>query len=357
MKAAVLTAPRTIEIQQRPVPEPGPGEARIQVAAVGVCGSDVHYYEEGRIGRQIVQYPTLLGHEAAGVVDAVGPGVELKPGTRVAIEPAASCGQCEHCRAGQYHICPDVKFLGTPPIDGIFEQYHLMPAHCCIPIPETLSLVEAALTEPLGVGLHAVALARPALAETAAVFGSGPIGLCTILALRLTGVKRILATDLVPERLSLAQQVGADAVMNAAEEDAVDWVRQETGGRGVDITFEAAGEQETVAHACQAAAVGGRALFIGIPSEDERSIPMHECRRKELLMQHVRRSNGEAARCLPMVASGRLDLQPLATHFFPLENVTEAFDLVHRYADGVVRAIIQPNEELAGAGGCWGGAL
>ncbi|MGM0485669.1 MAG: NAD(P)-dependent alcohol dehydrogenase [Planctomycetota bacterium] len=347
MKAAVLTAPRTIEIQERPVPEPGPGEARIRIAAVGVCGSDVHYYEEGRIGRQIVQYPTLLGHEAAGVVDAVGPGVDLEPGTRVAIEPAASCGRCECCQAGQYHICPHVKFLGTPPIDGIFEQYHLMPAHCCIPIPDTLSLVEAALTEPLGVGLHAVALARPALGETAAVFGSGPIGLCTLLALRLTGVKRVFATDLVPDRLSLAETLGADAVLNAGQGDVVEWIREETGGRGVDVTFEAAGEQETVTHACRAAAVGGRALLIGIPSEDERWVPMHECRRKELLMRHVRRSNGEAARCLPLVTSGRLDLKPLATHFFPLEKVTEAFDLVHRYADGVIRAIIQPNDELA----------
>lgn len=347
MKAAVLTAPRTIEIQERPVPKPGPGEARIRVAAVGVCGSDVHYYEEGRIGQQIVQYPTLLGHEAAGVVDAVGPGVELPPGTRVAIEPAAPCGQCECCQAGQYHICPRVEFLGTPPINGIFEQYHLMPAHCCIPIPDTLSLVEAALMEPLGVGLHAVALARPALGETAAVFGSGPIGLCTLLALRLTGVKRLLATDLVPERLSLAEKLGADAVMNAGEGDVVEWVRRETGGRGVDVTFESAGEQDTVTHACRAATLGGRALFIGIPSEDERRIPMHQCRRKELLIQHVRRSNGEAPRCLPLLTSGRINLKPLATHFFPLEQVTEAFHLVHRYADGVIRAIIQPNEDLA----------
>jgi L-iditol 2-dehydrogenase len=347
MKAAVLTRPHTIEIQDRPVPDPGPGEVRLKLAAVGVCGSDVHYYEEGRIGNQIVEYPTLLGHEPAGVVDAVGAGVGLAPGTRVAVEPASPCGQCECCRAGRYHICPDVEFLGTPPIDGIFEQFHLMPAHCCIPIPDDLSLTEAALMEPLGVGLHAAALARPGLGETAAIFGSGPIGLCTLLALRVTGVQRIFMTDLVPERLALAERLGADAVMHAGEGDVVEWIRDETGGRGVDVTFEAAGEQETLTHACLTAVRGGRAVLIGIPSEDQLQIPMHECRRHELLMQHVRRSNAEAERCLPLVASGRIDVKPLATHFFPLERVSEAFELVHNYADGVVRAIIQPNDDLA----------
>ena len=348
MKAAVLVAPRTIEIQEHPMPEPGPGEVRLKLAAVGVCGSDVHYYEEGRIGTAVVQYPTLLGHEPSGVVDSVGQGVKLQPGTRVAVEPAAPCGRCEHCLAGRRNICPDVRFLGTPPIPGIYAQYHVLPEHCCIPIPDNMSLTEAALMEPLGVGLHAVQLARLALGETIAIFGSGPIGLCTLLAARLTGVTRILMTDLVPERLDLAKRLGADAVLNADEGDAVEWIRSETGGRGVDVTFEAAGVQETVTHACLAARPGGRAMLIGIPSEDELTMPMHECRRGELLIQHVRRSNGEVAPCLPLVASGRIDVKALATHFFPLERTTDAFDLVHNYADGVVRAVIRPNEDLAG---------
>ncbi len=348
MKAAVLTSPHTIEIQERPMPEPGPGQVRIKLAAVGVCGSDVHYYEEGRIGSQVVQYPTLLGHEPSGVVDAVGPGVTIKHGTRVAIEPASPCRQCELCLAGQYHICPNVKFLGTPPIDGIYAEYHLMPEHCCLPISDNISLVEACLLEPLGVGLHAVSLAEIRLAETIAIFGSGPIGLSTLLAARCTGASRILMTDLVPERLELARSLGADEVFDAGKGDAVQWVHDLTAGRGVDVTFEAAGQQETVTHACSAARRGGRAYLIGIPSVDELNIPMHDCRHRELLMQHVRRSNGEAEKCLPLVASGRINVKPLATHFFPLERITEAFDLVHNYADGVIRAIIQPNADLAG---------
>ncbi len=348
MKAAVLVAPQTIEIQDRPVPEPGAGQVRVKVAAVGVCGSDVHYYFEGRIGTAVVQYPTLLGHEPSGVVDAVGEGATIAPGTRVAIEPAAPCGRCEQCVTGHRNLCPDVRFLGTPPIAGIYQQFQVMPEECCIPIPDDMTLTEAAMMEPLGVGLHAVRLARLNLGETVAIFGSGPIGLCTLLAARVAGAGRVLMTDLLPDRLDLARQMGADAVMNAADGDPVEWVRDETGGRGVDITFEAAGKQDTVTHSCLAARKGGRVVLIGIPSEDDLLIPMHHSRHSELLMQHVRRSNGEVVDCLPLVASGRIDVKPLATHFFPLERTTDGFDLVHRYADGVIRAVIQPNEELAG---------
>ena len=349
MKAAVLTKLRTIEIQDRPMPKPGPGEVRLKLAAVGVCGSDVHYYEEGRIGDQVVQYPTLLGHEPSGIVDAVGKGVKLKPGTRVAIEPASPCMHCEFCLAGRQNICPNVRFLGTPPIDGIYEQYHVMPEHCCLSIPDSLSLVEAALLEPLGVGLHSVALGQPVLGETAAILGSGPIGLATLLAATLVGYRQIFMTDLVPERLALAKSLGADKVMNAKKGKVVEWIMDETKGRGVDVAYEAAGQQETVTQACLAARRGGRVVLIGIPSEDDLTIPMHQCRRRGLLMQHVRRANNEVARCLPLVASGRLKVKALATHFFPLDRVPEAFDLVHHYRDGVVRAIIRPNEDLAEA--------
>jgi len=350
MKAAVLVAPRTIAIEERPLPEPGPGEVRLKLAAVGVCGSDVHYYEDGRIGSAVVQYPMLLGHEPSGVVDAVGEGVVLAPGTRVAVEPGIPCLECEHCRAGRQNICPNVRFLGTPPYDGIFAQYAVMPERCCIPIPDDLSLIEAALLEPLGIGLHAVNLARLRLGETCAVFGAGPIGLVTMLAARLAGAGRVYMTDLVPERVAFAERMGADAAMNASEGDVVEWIHDLTGGRGVDVAFEAAGVQETVTHACRAARIGGRAYIIGIPAVDELAFPMHECRRGELLIQNVRRSNREAAECLDLVAAGRLDLRPLATHFFPLEGVAEAFELVHNYADGVIRAVIQPNPDLAEEG-------
>lgn len=355
MQSAVLVAPRTIEIQERPVPEPGPGAVRLKIAAVGVCGSDVHYYVNGRIGSAVVQYPTLMGHEPAGVVDAVGPdvapvaGVELTPGRRVAIEPAAPCGRCEHCHGGRANICPDVRFLGTPPIDGIYEEYHLMPARCCIPIPAGLSLTEAALLEPLGVGLHAMELAKPRPGDTVAILGAGPIGLVTLMAAKLAGCAEVYMTDPVPERRAFAERLGADAVADPGAVDATAWIREQTHGRGVDITVDAAGVQETITQCHRAARIGGQALIIGIPDEDALTYPTHEARRRELVVRHVRRSNGEVERCLGLIASGRLDLKPLATHHFALDQVTDAFELVHRHADGVIRAIIHPHPDLTDA--------
>lgn len=349
MRVALLTGPKRIEIEERPVPQPGPGEVLVKVGAVGVCGSDVHYYAEGRIGSAKVVYPTVLGHEPSGVVEAVGEGVSLEPGTRIAVEPAYPCGRCEHCRDGRGNICPNVQFLATPPIEGIFAQYKLMPESSCIPIPDTMTLVEGALLEPLGVALHAVRLAHIEVGDSVGIFGSGPIGLVTLLAARAAGADRIFMTDLVPERLAFARQLGATAVMNPADGDVIEWIHDETNGRGVDVTFEAAGEQQTVTHACIAARIGGQALIIGIPAVDEISIPIHEVRRRELCIQNVRRSNREADRSLELVASGRIDLKPLATHFFPLDQVGKALDLVHNRADGVIRAIVQPNMDLAGA--------
>jgi len=346
MKSAVLVAAKTIEIQERPLPEPGPGEVRVKLGVVGVCGSDVHYYAHGRIGTQITRYPTLLGHEPAGVVDKVGPGVALEEGTRVAIEPAIPCMDCEFCREGRYNNCPHVKFLGTPPTHGIFEQYHCMPAVCCVPIPDSMTLLEAALLEPLGVALHAIHLAKLRLGETVAIFGGGPIGLVTLLCARFAGAGQVFLTDLLLHRLDMAKQLGADAVLQADQGNVGEWIQEQTNGRGVDIAIECAGKQETITHMCEAARIGGRGYIIGIPEEDDLLFPMHTIRRKELLLQNVRRSNGEVEACLGLVASGRINLKPLATHFFPLEQVPEAFDLVLEHKDGVMRAMILPNADL-----------
>lgn len=346
MKASVLTAPATLEIQDLDCPQPGPGEVRLKVAVVGVCGSDVHYYREGGIGDQIVKYPTLLGHEPSAIIDTVGEGVQLAPGTRVAVEPAIPCGTCEHCIAGRGNICPDVVFLGTPPIEGIFSQFRVMPASCCIPIPDDMSLVEAALLEPLGVGLHAVELTSVRPGETVCILGGGPIGLVTLLAAKCAGAREIYLTDRVGERLACAEKLGATAVLNRDEGDAQEWILKKTHGRGVDVAIEAVGVQQTVSDTVKVARIGGRACMIGIPSVPELTIPFHLARKKELAIFNCRRSNREADRCLDLVSSGRLDLKALATHHFPIERTQEAFDLVEAYGDGVIRAMIHPNGEL-----------
>jgi len=346
MKASVLIAPATLELQDLECPEPGPGEVRLKVAVVGVCGSDVHYYREGAIGDQKVKYPTLLGHEPSAIIDAVGEGVEIKVGARVAVEPALPCGKCELCVEGRGNICPNVVFLGTPPVEGIFSQFRVMPAHCCIPIPDEMSLVEAALLEPLGVGLHAVELTSVRPGETVCILGGGPIGLVSLLAAKCAGASEIYLTDRVNERLNCAKELGATDVLNRNEQDAQEWIMEKTGGRGVDVALEAVGVQQTVSDAVKVARIGGRVCMIGIPTVPELSLPFHEARRKELAIFNCRRSNREVDRCLDLVASGRLDLKTLATHHFPLEKTQEAFDLVEAYGDGVIRAMIHPNGEL-----------
>ena len=343
MKSAVLTALRTLEIQDRPRPAPGPGEVLLKIAAVGLCGSDVHYWENGRIGNQAVAFPAVLGHEPSGIVEAAGPGARLAPGARVMVEPAISCGYCVFCLAGRPNICPAVKFLGTPPHDGVFSQYHVMPGHCCVPIPDSMSLVEAALMEPLAVGLHGVKLARMVPGDRAAIFGCGPIGLATALGARLAGASELFMTDPIPERRAMAEKLAGAAVFDPASGDPVAWIKRRTEALGVELSFECAGTQETLDQSCLAARCGGRVLLTGIPAADKMLLPMHECRRRELELLHVRRSNGEAAAALRLLASGRLDVKPLATHFFPLERTAEAFDLASRKADGVIRAMIFPN--------------
>ena len=343
MRAAVLVSPGRIEVQERLIPNPKAGEVRIRIKSVGVCGSDVHYYYEGRIGSQIIQYPTLLGHEPSGEIDALGEGVSgLSIGTRVAVEPANPCGHCEYCLSGRGNICPKVKFLGTPPYEGIYAEYAVMPAHCCMPIPDSMTFREAALLEPMAVGVHSVELASRRLGYTCAILGAGPIGLMTLLSARLAGASRIYVIDLVRERLEFAKRLGADGVCDGGKENVIKWIESLTNGRGVDVVYEAAGVQETVSAACHIACPGGEVVLIGIPSVDDLSMPMHICRRKELVIRHVRRSNGETLRCMELVSSDRVSISSFATHSFSLSQVTEAFELVHRYGDGVIRAMIEP---------------
>jgi len=292
-----------------------------------------------------MQYPFVLGHEPAGIIDATGKGVTIDPGTRVAIEPAMPCRKCEYCRAGRQNICPNTLFLGTPPTDGIFCQYRLMPEANCLPIPSALSMVEAAMLEPLAVGLHAVGISGLSAGNTAAIFGAGPIGLVTLLAARAAGAAKVLMVEPVAERREMALDLGADAAIDAAREDPTLCIQSLSSGRGVDIAFEAAGDQQSISQCCAVARPGGKVILIGSPRTLDLAIPMHECRRKELLMQHVRRSNGETHQAIELALNSKMSLRRLATHFFSLEEVSKAFDMAHRYSDGIIRGIILPHGE------------
>jgi L-iditol 2-dehydrogenase len=342
VRVAELTGLRQFRVTEAPVVEPGPGEVQVQVQAVGICGSDMHAYAEGAVGDVRCQYPVVLGHEPAGVVVKTGAGVTgWAPGDRAALEPAHFCYHCELCRRGRHNLCARLRFLSAGGEPGFFRDRVNLPVTNLVRLPEGLSTAEGALIEPLSVVLHSLALAPPALGETAAVFGAGPIGLLTVAALKLAGAGRVWAIDPLPHRRALAGPMGADATLDAGADDPAAALLADTGGRGVDLVFDCAAKGETARQALQAAASGGRVVFTGIPAELHIPLDVHLWRRKELGVHQVRRSlhEGEAARDLLVRESRRF--APLITHHRPVEEIARAFQIVDGYQDGVGKLLVR----------------
>jgi L-iditol 2-dehydrogenase len=345
MRAALLHGIRDIRLEALPRPIPGPGEVLLKVASVGVCGSDVHYYEEGRIGDAVVTAPIIMGHEFSAWIAELGPGVEgLEIGALVAVEPAIQCGECESCLHGHPNLCPDVRFCGTPPIDGVFAEYTVMPAENCFPLPEGIGPVEGAMLEPLGIAIHTVDLAHLKPGQTVAVLGAGPIGLLTAAVAKAGGASQIYMTEPLAYRRAFAMDYAADVALNPDGMDVVAEIMRLTGGRGVDVAFEAAGAPETPDQAAAVTRPGGKVVIAGIPSDDTMTMTASTARRKGLTIKLVRRMKHTYPRAIRMVHKGMLDVKSPATHLFPLERITEAFELVVAYDDGVLRALIQVSD-------------
>ena len=341
MKAAILKSIKDIQIEDIEKPAIKDNEALVKVKAVGVCGSDVHYYLHGKIGNQIVKGPHILGHEAAGEVVEVGLGVKkVHPGMRVAIEPGIPCGQCEHCKSGRYNICPDVKFLGTPPISGAYREYMAFPEDLLFPIPDTMSFEEAQLIETLSVGMYAVDLADFQIGTSIMISGCGPIGLVILKAAVAAGAGKVFITDLIDERLEFAKKYDNVVTINASKENPVEKIMELTNGRGTDIVFEASGALDAIRQSIEIARIGGTIVWIGAPSEDFIAIDAHIARRKEIVIKMVRRFKGTYPRCIQQVASGNIVVKDMITHRFKLEDISKAFELVENYADGVMKAVI-----------------
>jgi len=336
---------RDLRVERAPVPTPGPGEVLLKIASVGTCGSDVHYYLEGGIGDAIVKEPITMGHEFSAWIAGFGPGVEgahgLRLGQLVAVEPAISCGVCEFCQHGHPNICPNVRFCGTPPIDGVFAEYAVMPAENCFPLPEGFSADDGALLEPLGIAIHAVDLAHLKVGQTVAVLGAGVIGLMTAAVAKAAGAGMIYMTEPLAHRRQFALEYAADAVFDPKSEDVVAAILRATNGRGVDVAFEAAGAHETPDQAARVTCPGGKVVVVGIPADDTMTMNASVIRRKGLTIKLVRRMKHTYLRAIRMVSKGIVDIKPLATHHFPLERIIEAFELVAGYKDGVLRAMIQ----------------
>jgi L-iditol 2-dehydrogenase len=283
-----------------------------------------------------------MGHEFSAWVAGLGAGVEgFEIGQLVAVDPAIHCGECESCQHGHPNLCPHVRFCGTPPIDGVFREYTVMPAENCFPLPQTLSPAEGAMLEPLGIGIHAVDLAHLRPGYTIAVLGAGPIGLLTAAVARAAGAGEIYVTEPLTHRRQFALDYVADAVLNPDDADVVAEIGRLTGGRGVDVAFEAAGAPETPGQAAAVTRPGGKVLLIGIPSDDTTTFTASVIRRKGLTIKLVRRMKHTYPRAIRLVETGVVDVKPLVTHTFPLERIAEAFEMVAAYDDGVLRAIVQ----------------
>ncbi len=343
MKVAHFTAPKKLEIVDLPSPRLNrPDAVLLRVQRVGVCGSDVHYYLEGRIGDQSLVYPATVGHECAGTVVEVGVEVaSLSPGHRVAVDPAIVCGTCDQCRAGRSNTCRNLKFMGCPgEALGAVAEFRVVPAENCFPIPDAMTLDEAALVEPLSVGLHAVRLAELPPAARIAVLGAGPIGLSVLLCAKAAGSCTAYVTDLLDQRLAVARKCGADWTGNATRGEAAAAILEKE-PQGLDVVFECSGDPICVDEGQKLLAPGGTLLLVGIPPTDRVIFDIHRMRRKELTFKSVRRQRGCVAPVIEMLAAGRIDPRPLLTHRFPLDRIAEAFDLVAGYRDGVVKAVIE----------------
>lgn len=341
MKALYLLGPERLEFRDLPMPTIGPGEALIKVKSVGVCASDSHRYLHGKLGDEEMPGPLILGHEfSAEVIEVARDVTSVKPGDRVAVEPARHCGRCEMCQQGHPNLCPNVEFCGTPPVDGSLREFMAYPAELLYKLPENVSLDEGALLEPLGVGLHSVRLGHFKPGWTAAILGVGPIGLCTLLVLRAMGATDIFVTDPLDYRLELAKELGADAVFNPEREDVVQAILDRTEGRGVDVVFEAAGVRETPQQAVEIARPGGNVVLIGIPVDEWIQYKSTPSRRKGLTIYMVRRMKHVYEYTIPMVQRGLIDLKPLITHVYPFSKTEEAMATAVHYRDGVVKAVV-----------------
>lgn len=342
MKAAVMTDLMKVEIQEVEAPKPKPDEVLIKIEYVGVCGSDLHYYEHGRIGDFLVETPFILGHEAAGTVVETGSGVkDLKVGDRVALEPGKTCGKCEFCKSGKYNLCKDVIFFATPPVDGVLQEYVAHEAGLCFKLPENVSTMEGALVEPLAVGLHAASQGGATLGQTAVVTGTGCIGLCSLLSLKAMGVSKIIVVDIMEKRLQKALELGADYVINGKDEDAVERIMELTDGKGFDLGIETAGSQITASQLIKAAKKGSTIVFVGYSASGEMTLPIGMALDKELNFKTVFRYRNIYPMAIEAVSKGQIKVKDIVTNYFELDDIQNALDTCVKDKANVVKGVIK----------------
>lgn len=318
-------------------------EVKIKMSSIGVCGSDIHYYSEGKIGTQVVQYPFPVGHECSGIIEETGSDVvNVKVGDLVVVDPSVHCGHCDQCLAGRPHTCRNNKFLGCPgQLDGCLTEYIVMPDFTCFPVTGKMTPVQAALIEPLTIGVYTVKLAQIQNKEIeVGIFGAGPIGLSVLFKLLADGIENITVIEPLDYRLQKSKEIGAKYLINPETEN-VEAVVKGNVEYLLDVVFEASGQQDAVTNAVKILKPGGKLVLVGIPPSAEYTFNMDLMRRKELTIINVRRQNHCVEEAIELVISGKIDVEKMVTHHFTLEETPVAFDIVEGYKDGAIKAMIE----------------
>lgn len=341
MKAAVLMEKQNIVIKEVPTPQIADDEVLIEVACIGVCGSDVHYYEHGRIGNYIVESPIILGHEVAGTVVAIGDKVSrVKVGDRVAIEPGVTCGKCDYCKQGRYNLCPKVEFMATPPYDGAWAEYVKSREDFLFVLPDELSFEDGALLEPLSVGVHALLRADVKPYQKVLITGLGPIGQLAAAAARLLGVHEIYGSDVVEFRRQLAKQQFFQDVCDPSQ--LADKVSEWTDGQGFDVIIESSGNDKAIASLPTQVKRGGKIVLVGLSANSQVSLNTNELVDREIDLYGVFRYANTYPKTMTLLKNNRIDLEPFITHRYSLDQIQDALNTAITQKDSSMKIMIYP---------------
>jgi len=341
-KAAYMTEVNTLFFKEVPMPKPAPNDVVVRIEYCGICGSDVHYYEKGRIGDCIVEGEFVLGHEVAGTVTEVGAGVtNLKVGDRVALEPGITCGQCEQCKEGHYNLCKDVIFFATPPVQGALQNYVTHPASMCFKLPENVSTLEGALVEPLAVGLHACKQGNVGVGDSVVILGCGCIGLVTLLSAKAMGASNVIAVDLFDKRLDFAKKLGANHVINARTEDVSAKIHEILGDRGADVVLETAGSPKTIYQTPFFTKTGGTIVLVGLAVDPDLTFNFSQVMNKELTIKSVYRYRNCYPVAIDALAAGKIDLKGIATNIFEFDDIQNAMEQSITDKQNIIKSVIK----------------
>jgi len=342
MKAVLMPEIRKMEIIQLDIPQIKVDEVLIKVKHIGICGSDVHYYEYGRIGDFVVEKPIILGHEFAGEVVERGDLVKhLKPGDKITVEPGKPCGKCKYCMAGDYNLCPDMVFMATPPVDGCLSEYVAYPAHLCFKLPDNMSTVDGALVDPVAVGYHAAFQGGAKVGKSAIVLGAGCIGLMSMMALQSTGVSPVYITDMVGSRLIKAKELGAAGVYGAWAADYIEKAKADLNDEGFDIVVETAGSPHTIRQSTKLVKRGGVIVLVGMSPNSENIVDTAELMAKEAAVTTVFRYKNIWPIAISAISNGNFPVSKIVSATYPFEKTQEAFERCVNDKENVIKVVIE----------------